>query len=77
MHYRDGREAKVGDQVVGVDSCGKAVGGVLVEATPGSDTCNGRVMPQQQIWSVPSINIKDLLHVENAFPAASIPQAQH
>jgi hypothetical protein len=69
MHYANGREAKVGDQVVGKDASGKASGGNLVEVSEGSTTCNGRVLPPNILWSLPSINIKDCLHVDDAFAA--------
>jgi hypothetical protein len=53
MHYRNGREAKVGDLLVGTvynttvdgkdDSPKKVIAGTLVKAVPGSDTCNAEV----------------------------------
>lgn len=47
MHYRNGREAKNGDKVVQLDySTGKIVGvGVLFDAVPGNDYCNGSIAP--------------------------------
>lgn len=47
MHYRNGREAKNGDQVVQLDtSTGKIVAvGILHDATPGNDYCNGLIAP--------------------------------
>lgn len=46
MHYRNGREAKNGDVVVQLDSNGKpAAIGVLHNATPGNDYCNGALAP--------------------------------
>jgi hypothetical protein len=50
MHYRNGREAKNGDRVIQLDSgnAGKAFAlGVLYDATPGSDYCNGAIAPTQ------------------------------
>jgi len=47
MHYRNGREAKNGDKVVqlSIDG-GKIVSiGVLFDATPGNDYCNGSIAP--------------------------------
>lgn len=45
MHYRNGREAKNGDKVVQL-SGGKVVSiGVLYDATPGNDYCNGMLAP--------------------------------
>lgn len=47
MHYRNGREAKNGDRIVSFGSGGgskiEAVG-ILVNAVPGSDHCNGQVV---------------------------------
>ncbi len=50
MHYRNGREAKNGDKVVQFQMDGSAVVavGVLFDATPGNDFCNGNIAPTQQ-----------------------------
>lgn len=48
MHYRNGREAKNGDKIVQLDSGGKGQiisYGVLHDATPGYDYCNGGIAP--------------------------------
>ena len=47
MHYRNGREAKNGDKVVQLSyEGGKIVSvGVLYDATPGNDYCNGSIAP--------------------------------
>jgi hypothetical protein len=46
MHYRNGREAKNGDKVVQFDNSGKiTAAGVLHDATPGNDYCNGNIAP--------------------------------
>lgn len=45
MHYRNGREAKNGDEIVLLNSDGKImVFGVLQDAVPGNDYCNGTIM---------------------------------
>lgn len=46
MHYRNGREAKNGDVVIQIGFLGEidAVG-VLYDARPGSDYCNGNIAP--------------------------------
>lgn len=44
MHYRNGREAKNGDKVVQISTLfpGKIEAvGILFDATPGNDYCNG------------------------------------
>ena len=38
MHYKNGREAKIGDRILFKDSTGAIYGGVLVEANAGADT---------------------------------------
>lgn len=44
MHYKNGREAKVGDLVVGTTYNLKGLQiGILVGITPGTDCCNCRV----------------------------------
>jgi len=45
MHYKNGKEAKVGDLVVGTDYNGLPVAGVVVKQLSGSDTCNLYVVP--------------------------------
>ncbi|AGG89925.1 hypothetical protein [Rhodanobacter denitrificans] len=50
MHYRNGREAKNGDKVVSLAgySNGKPIInaiGILFDATPGNDYCNGMIAP--------------------------------
>ena len=45
MHYRNGREAKNGDRIVklGMSSGKIEAFGVLHNATPGNDYCNGNI----------------------------------
>jgi hypothetical protein len=50
MHYRNGREAKNGDRIVklSMDDNGRVVAaGVLYDAVPGNDYCNGYIAPVQ------------------------------
>lgn len=67
MHYRNGREAKEGDQIVGKDTNGKAVGGVLVNVNAQSTTCNGNVIPPNILWNLPLVTLSECLHVDDAF----------
>lgn len=64
MHYRNGREAKNGDKVVQLNGVGKIVNvGVLHDATPGSDYCNGSIAT-----TLPTISgacMCDCLHVDD------------
>ena len=45
MHYRNGRRAENGDKIVQLDFDGGHINaiGILYDATPGSDYCNGRI----------------------------------
>lgn len=69
MHYRNGREAKNGDKIVALEMSegGRAESvGVLRDATPGNDYCNGYV----QVGAEPSpadpvACMCDCLHVED------------
>jgi hypothetical protein len=46
MHYRNGTEAKNGDTIVMIGADGKIVHmGVLHNAVPGNDYCNGSIAP--------------------------------
>lgn len=63
MHYKNGREAKVGDKIVGADSLGNPFAGVLVSASGNSTTCNGQVVPfSSPTWYV---TLKDCVHVDD------------
>lgn len=57
MHYKNGREAKVGDVVVGKGYNVKnakgelaTIGGVVVGITPGAGTCNIRIANRFVPW---------------------------
>jgi hypothetical protein len=64
MHYRNGREAKNGDKVVQISHDGKiAHVGVLYDAQPGNDYCNGSIAPIQQ--SVQGACMVDCLHMDD------------
>ncbi len=45
MHYKNGREAKVGDLVIGktYNTGGKTITGTLISLTPGPDSCSCEV----------------------------------
>ena len=65
MHYKNGKEAKIGDQVVGRDCCGNVVAGVLVEIVPWTDTCNGRIVPQIMIQTAPMVTLSACMNVDD------------
>lgn len=68
MHYRNGREAKNGDKIVQIGGYGAEGGtinavGVLFDAKPGSDHCNGQIAPIQLTGT--SACLCDCLHVDD------------
>ena len=64
MHYRNGREAKNGDKVVRLDGSGKIEAlGVLENATPGNDYCNGDIV--QESGNRTYACMCDCLHVDD------------
>lgn len=48
MHYRNGREAKNGDKIIQIENGKVSAFGVLYNATPGNDYCNGNIAVAQQ-----------------------------
>lgn len=63
MHYRNGREAKNGDKIVKLEG-GKVVAyGILHNATPGNDYCNGNIAIIQQLNDYACM--VDCLHVDD------------
>lgn len=70
MHYKNGREAKVGDKVL-VPNGNYTFVGVVVQTVAGSDTCNLYAVPLQNTQLA---NCKDCLHIDDV-AAASIPDS--
>jgi len=72
MHYRNGREAKLGDTVVklrdkynqdGTVTTGRVVAfGVLYDAVPSNDYCNGTIAP---VLNDQGACLCDMLHVDD------------
>lgn len=81
MHYKNGREAKNGDKVVLLPGFGgqyaqSPVVGILYDATPGQDYCNGKLAITKP--NDPCPNLKECLHLDDvvkaiadAYPAPS------
>lgn len=65
MHYRNGREAKNGDKVVQISMAGGRIEavGVLHDAIPGNDYCNGRIAPTSTV--VTGACMVDCLHADD------------
>ena len=65
MHYRNGREAKNGDEIVQINSNGKVTdAGVLIRAVPGNDYCNG-IIANNKSQSFVGACVCDCLHVDD------------
>ena len=65
MHYRNGREAKNGDKIIqlGFDGSKIVNVGVLFDAQPGNDYCNGSIAPTAA--GVSGACLCDCLHVDD------------
>ena len=64
MHYRNGKEAKVGDKIVQLGMNGEITAfGVLHSAIPGNDYCNGYIAPIQPTNTTACM--VDCLHVDD------------
>ncbi len=65
MHYRNGREAKNGDTIVflGYDGGKISALGVLHNAVPGNDFCNGSIAPIST--ALTGACMCDCLHLED------------
>lgn len=73
MHYKNGREAKVGDRVVRIgDAHNPPLIGILHSPVVGSDTCNARlaVITPNDAY----ITVKECLHLDDV-AAAVIPDS--
>lgn len=67
MHYRNGREAKNGDKIIQIGGYGTGTKitaiGVLYDAKPGNDYCNGSLAPIQN--PITAACLCDCLHVDD------------
>ena len=67
MYYRNGREAKNGDMIVQIGDYGDGGKitqvGILYDAKPGNDYCNGQIAVTQVPG--PSACLCDCLHVDD------------
>lgn len=63
MHYRNGREAKIGDKVILFPSYGSPTIGILYDAVAGNDFCNGKLAPISS--SDPMPNLAECLHLDD------------
>lgn len=63
MHYKNGREAKVGDKIISVDPHMPACG-ILHSVNAGSNSCNGRVAATTS--SDAYVTVGNCLHIDDA-----------
>jgi hypothetical protein len=84
MHYKNGREAKIGDKVVLMpeypkDANGRSITapvvGILYDAHAGNDYCNGKIAPIAP--NDPCPNLKECLHLDDVLKAlpADVPDS--
>ena len=71
MHYKNGREAKIGDKVVLLPTYGVPMVGILYDAVAGNDYCNGNLAPIA--LSDPCPNLKECLHLDDVLGALTQP----
>lgn len=65
MHYRNGREAKNGDEIVQLNDKGQVLdAGVLIRAVAGNDYCNG-IIANDRSKSFVGACMCDCLHVDD------------
>lgn len=63
MHYKNGREAHNGDKVVYITDYGVAAIGILYDAVPGNDSCNGRLSSIS--LHDPCPDLRECLHLDD------------
>jgi hypothetical protein len=63
MHYRNGREAKNGDKVIQLGHPNISAIGILHDAKPGNDYCNGMIAPTST--TATGACMCDCLHVDD------------
>ena len=63
MHYRNGREAKNGDKIVSLNGGQIESVGVLNDAVPGNDYCNGQIVSATGISGLACLC--DCLHLDD------------
>jgi hypothetical protein len=66
MHYANGREAKNGDRVLRIVPPGyyvKSIVGILHDATPGNDACNGNLAVP--VADQAGCNLAECLHIDD------------
>ena len=70
MHYRNGREAKEGDPVIGQHGT-KVFAGTVIDIQGEAETCNATLL-RGAGPPVCCINLKDFYHAEDAYKASNL-----
>lgn len=73
MHYKNGREAKNGDKIVIIPDPkygGTPAVGILYDAKPGNDHCNGKLAPISASDRCP--DLKECLHLDDVLRALPV-----
>lgn len=63
MHYKNGREAKNGDMIMMLPAYKDPVVGILYNAQPGNDFCNGKIALISVSDPCPCLN--ECLHIDD------------
>lgn len=71
MHFKNGREAKYGDPVIGIGYHGRVIAGVIHNLNPGSTTCNCDVVTviPGGTQNLTCQNVSNFYHADDAFKA--------
>jgi hypothetical protein len=73
MHYKNGRPAQNGDKIITLGQGGTPIVGILYDAQPGNDYCNGRLAPIAPHDGTPCLN--QCLRLDDALEALkSVPE---
>jgi hypothetical protein len=64
MHYKNGREARVGDRVLVQSYTGHEYVGLVIHAEPKCETCNLQVIPYP-ITNAQHATAKECLHIDD------------
>lgn len=73
MHYKNGRAARIGDRVVALWN-EKPFIGIVIDANPGSTSCNLSVAPLP-ITNSTYVTAAEAMHVEDAVNLNLVPNA--
>ena len=66
MHYKNGRQAKVGDMIVTRNYGNAPLAGIVSSISPGTTTCNANIIALPSPGY--SVTLSDCLHLDDALP---------